>query len=80
MRGAVLRGAEVLRVQDGVPQGGGLGPAVFAHEEQLRLHQEEDLPTHTPAGPDRERVCVSLCVCLCVCVLVSSSEHFQLCK
>lgn len=46
----MLRGAQVLRLQAGVPEGRGVGPALPADEKQLRVHQEEDLPTHAPAG------------------------------
>lgn len=40
----------MLRVQAGLPEGRGVSTALPAHEEQLRVHQEEDLPAHTPAG------------------------------
>lgn len=46
----MLRGAQVLRLQAGLSAGRGVSPALPAHEEQLRVHQEENLPTHTPAG------------------------------
>lgn len=46
----MLRGAQMLRVQAGRPAGRGVGAALPAHEKQLRVHQEEDLPAHAPAG------------------------------
>lgn len=46
----MLRGAEVLRLQAELAEGGGRRAALPAHEEQLRVHQEEDLPAHPPAG------------------------------
>lgn len=42
----------MLRLQAGVPEGRSVGAALSADEEQLRVHQEEDLPSHTPAGID----------------------------
>lgn len=52
MRGPVLWGAQVLRLQAGVPEGWSISAALSADEEQLRVHQEEDFPSHTPAGID----------------------------
>lgn len=46
----MLRGAQVLRLQAGMSAGRGVGPALPADEKQLRVHQEEDLPAHAPAG------------------------------
>ncbi len=46
----MLRGAQVLRLQAGVSPGRGVGAALPADEKQLRVHQEEDVPTHAPAG------------------------------
>lgn len=48
----MLRGAQVLRLQAGISEGRGVGPALSADEKQLRVHQEEDLPTHAPAGKE----------------------------
>lgn len=50
VRGPVLRGAQVLRLQAGMSAGRGVCAALPADEEQLRVHQEEDLPAHAPAG------------------------------
>lgn len=54
VRGSVLRGPQVLRLQAGLSEGRGVSPALPPDEKQLRVHQEEDLPTHAPAG----KVCV----------------------
>lgn len=62
----MLRGAQVLRLQAGVPEGGSIGAALSADEEQLRVHQEEDLPPHAPAGTD-------------VLVINKSNEQDSLC-
>lgn len=47
---AVLRGAKVLHVQNGECTWGSSRSALPPHEEQLRLHQEEELFAHALTG------------------------------